>query len=118
MNVKHVRSAEAFGGLNDGPTEHREALGVVRIVSPAVAVQPIAKRKLRMIDKVKLHSVVFAAIDDLAEEQVVGHGNGQIRNDYVLLLEPRLLISGKEDGDLMTERRERFGQRSEEHTSE
>src|SRR6185437_5875823 len=101
MDVKHIWSAEAFGSLDHGATEHCEALGVVGIVSPAVAIEAIAESELRMIDKVKLHSVEFAAVDYLAEEQVVGHWNRQVGNDYMLLLEPRLLIFRKEDGDLV-----------------
>jgi len=110
VNMKDVGRAKPFRRFNHRAAEQRKTLGIIWIVAPAITVKPVAKGKFRMIDKIELHSVLLAAIHDLAEEEVVLHRDREVRDDDMFLLESCLLVSWKEDGYIMAERRDSFGQ--------
>ena len=110
--VKDVRRSEALGRLDHGPGKHGKAFGVIGVIATAVAVESVAEGKLRVIDKVKLHSFVLTAIDNLTEELIVPHGNGEILDYNMFLFESGLLVTRQEYGNFVTQRRHSLRQRA------
>ncbi len=71
MNVEDVGHAEKFRRLDNGAAKKREALGVIGIIDAGSAVKLLAIKEFRTIDKVILHAVALASVDD-ADKTVVG----------------------------------------------
>ncbi len=76
VDVEDCRDAELLGGFNDGAAEQAKALPVVGIVAALGAVKLLAVKEFRAIDKVILHPVALAAVDDADEAVVVLERDG------------------------------------------
>jgi hypothetical protein len=63
MAVKYIGQAQDLCGLNGCAAEEAEALGIVGIVACRGAVKRIALEERGIVDEVKLHAGLAAAIE-------------------------------------------------------
>ncbi len=74
--MEYVGHAEDLAGLQHGAAKQGIALGIIRVIAQGGAVERIAVKVRRIINKVKLHAVVASAIDHGTEAVMVVKGNG------------------------------------------
>src|SRR5258707_7724879 len=102
--MENVGHAQNLRGFQDGAGEKGEALGIVGIVARRSAIERIAIKKLRILDKIEANSGLAASGNDRRETILVvkwdrdapDHGRG--------LGESGLAVTRQVDGHLMSER--------------
>src|SRR5437763_8351962 len=103
MTVKNVRHAEDLCCFNGGTAVERESLGIIGVIAGGRAVERVALEKRRVVNEVKLHAGLLAAIEHRAEAILVIERDGYAAQDSTRLGQIGLLVFREINGDFMSE---------------
>ncbi len=104
--VKNLRDADGLRGLNHRPAKEAESLSIVRIVSALGAIKFLPIKEFWRFDKVVLHAIAQAAINDSDKTVVIAEGDSERADDIFWIVLNELAHARVErnvDGNLVTE---------------
>src|SRR5579871_988947 len=107
--MDHVRHPYLFAKFQRRPTKLRKPLGIVRIILAGHAVELVAVEVFEVVHEVVKNAVERAALENRRKTQLAARRNRQA--GYPCPNALRISVARKQDGDLMTQRHERLGQR-------
>ena len=111
--MEDIGWAQNLAGLQHSPAEQGKPLRVVGIVPLGCTVERVAIEERRIIDKVKLHARVNAAIEHGTEAVLIIERHRDAgQHTLGRTAQPGLSILRQEDDQLMSERGQRLGQRA------